>query len=1729
MMRIDFETMRRTLRKPLVRGAGAVAGVVVAGAVGLLAQESRSGVVPKPDKAACCSSALAVGDSMMTPSVGADKDFFEVPSSPPSVMFLLGNNESMLDFPEYLPEVFTPGFYPASTKTPTRNGDRGHDSIYGNFYNTGCSDPALVTAMKWFDDASAETDPTKNGSTAYDADADFNPTPFFEKDKFYHARGRRLAWATEDFPWSLSAATSSLSGNTYGPNTCYQITNNKTEDGWYNSEVMKECEACLATKGWWRGPLVTANTSSDFNDDDFPPNRKLSLTGQEPPPPEAYRKWIVSGRLLNLRPPKFVVARKVLKDVINTAPNVRMGVATFGKDHGWFDPPEVMERLRPNCDLSFPSINETALNRGALMKAVNRIEFRNYERSIGEALFGLGGYFSSQRKDKQWEKWFAQPINPGYFGWPGCCLWPGGTYDNADTGQDGDFYAVSSDEWLKEPKTVGTTFLPGQPFEGWEQEERSVCFGCQVSSVIVLTDGTPKYDNSVPITKMMKIMTDKGVKHADGTLLRFNPVNPETNPDVGGINYCDKIVKEGGGTFSKADCDYGMKEHNWPTGLGVGNKNFMDDVAFFLANTDLRGDMSGVQSVRTYTIGYGDNSAMLQSIALAGNGKFYRANNATELRKYILDALGELKQLSTSFATANIAGVQTSGAGSSVYVPRFIPRRNRPYEGHLYRFYFYSEFGRGCDAGKAKSADKDKHDLNGDGDCDDSFFVENYGVASGARVDPEQFTGAHIIQENTEGVWVKVNTAKRLADGKLEGGDAAVPFWNAGETIGNRKAALKCDPNNPLAVGGGRCILTLIDRNNDGKFDQYDNPPIEFHEDNLAKLKGYLLSAGDTMCGTLFAKQKKGTWTGTTAQQDDCATQLIRFVRGMDVFDYDGDNKYDEERPCADNKAPTDEKSCKLADIFHSTPVTVEPPAEPFLCTLGLSGQCVSTLYEDFSNSVTSEPRCGAGGGGGTPCYASTPMEPPRGGTTRNGAYDAHRADEKYGRRDRIVLVGSNGGMLHAIHAGSYDETVDTTKKRGLVDPYDIGTGQEIWAFIPPDLLPKLGLMVNGHEYFVDGTPMVRDIWADGALEALPGDPKRNGIKQKDEFRTLAVITERGGGQRYLALDVTDPYMMLAGLKDDKTKDKPFRWMFPNACDPESARMGQSWSSFAPKPPPIGPVRLSSTAPSDATRGWQERWVTVLNGGFSPDLSRGRGVYMVDAWTGDMLWSAEAQPGTPATPYQEVLNQMMPVAASPALVDIGKGENVQIDLDGFFDTLVVGDMGGQAWTFRFKEPGKLDTVTGKVTNWYGARSLEMQRDDTSTVGPVNLHQKAPFFHVASNVLQPETGWLRSFLGTGDRQHLRTTPGSDCGPDDLLACVRLKCDVDATFVADVNGQKRTSNIKYEAGVLKKNEETLSGALDSACTGSRMELTALRIACPEAALGSTTYPSPWTGTPRTFKTESWCKDVGGSWSCDRVNLNTSEHPDLKLGDADKKTVANNRYFGFHSYGGVKRKFSKDDEAIAFDKLRVTDKPDFSCGTGMKCSLTDVTIPDADYEYLAPDVSGYRQRYLPAPKLLGLKRAHPEGPGWFIRYNNSLSERTAAGSTVLAGVVFWPSFAPASGVGAAACSLTGTGDMSYSWQADVITGLPDMASGFRVAGGYIDSKGRSTNAPPSEGSPIISLSPTGGIRYEVAVTSPGDAPTTEKLRDQTNVTPDIYWMEVPRNLHECRHENAQACAEP
>ena len=146
-----------------------------------------------------------------------------------------------------------------------------------------------------------------------------------------------------------------------------------------------------------------------------------------------------------------------------------------------------------------------------------------------------------------------------------------------------------------------------------------------------------------------------------------------------------------------------------------------------------------------------------------------------------------------------------------------------------------------------------------------------------------------------------------------------------------------------------------------------------------------------------------------------------------------------------------------------------------------------------------------------------------------------------------VVYFGSNDGMLHAV----YDE-------EGHVD-----NGKELWAFIPPDQLPRLKLILEGtgHQYFVDSSPkaFINDVDEDGVIEA--GD------------QVILICGVRGGGSSYFALDITD------------YNNPQLLWTIdPSQAD--FAELGETWSE-----PQFGVVE--TTADSDGVD------VFFIGGGYS--------------------------------------------------------------------------------------------------------------------------------------------------------------------------------------------------------------------------------------------------------------------------------------------------------------------------------------------------------------------------------------------------------------------------------------------------------------------------------------------------------------------------------------------------
>ncbi|HYH99380.1 pilus assembly protein PilY [Hyalangium sp.] len=1163
--------------------------------------------------------------------------------------------------------------------------------------------------------------------------------------------------------------------------------------------------------------------------------------------------FIFWGRFLNFNPPKYVTAKVVLKSIIKDLKRVRVGMSTFSNT----SPNSTLLRGQsPSCSQTLSDSSAFDVYRASYINSINGLTFTT-GTPLARTLLNVGYYFSS-----------SDTIYRNVFGF-------GSGYS----------YPAS----YKNPTLTS--------------QSRSVCWGCQSSSVILITDGEPSSD-SLTSTVVTKLRT----------------VN-------GGPVYCPDSQPCGSGTTS------GRDKGSSPGSYLDDNPNYyLDDVAKLLYEQDLQSnsppivgdfDTSGKQSLRVYTVGFGINSNLLRNTAEVGGGLYYTADDAPSLKQALLDIVSSssTQMRSVGFTTSSVDS-QPVGAQASALLPRIkLPMNpSKPWQGALYRFQLAEEKKLGCNPLYPYTGD-----LNQDGDCDDTLLLDAHGDA---------------VIESASGAFVKL----------LSPLTPAQPFWEAGQV-------LKPSGPSPSQQWLGRRIFTIVDTNWDGKIDRRDTP-VAFTEANAYLLRDYLgISQNPTGCADLAARLGVPSLT-----PDDCTKLVIRWYRGADAFNPDPSlRSYD--RPFL------------LQDIFHSTPIHVEPPQPKDSCAS--SAQCLPALFR-----------------GSTALDGYSVPVPP-------GYVDAY---EKYafeaGDRDKIVLAGSNGGMLHAFLNGRSTGSVDPSTGRLLHDP---GTGQELWAFIPPDLLPRLRNNLDKHAYFVDGTAMVRDVWLDGA------EGPADGRKQWQEYRTVAVVgTGRGGVHRF-ALDLT----RLLGVQPGDTAGRvpnqagDFLWMWPQPCDALALKVGESFSHFAPQPPPIGPVALTPGA-DDALRAltgtggggvatpwWvdatpaRERWVVALNGGYDPHNVRGRGMALVDLTSGHTVWSFFHEDYKGRSQHLRYS-----IAAGLALADVGSAQGVR-DSDELFDTATVGDYGGQLWAVRFWKPGQWDATTQQVSNWHAARAFRVENLAGRTGSPEAL--RGPFSQIATNVVQPDTGFLRTFLGTGDSQNLRDT-AARCRLGNLRACAEQGCGSQAVLEIQRAGALASAATTTYSNFALSSADSFQGSSGPSCAGARVRLSWNNDAangCGNGHDGSIEYTCD--GSPSTWS----CRETQNTWAV--LNYTAGWNPNTQ------------RFYGVWSYGGPpSRRFNTDAEAELFDSQLFTDADLVSVG---QFSTTGrVVEPQVD--------------------------ASPQGSGWYISYSFE-TERTGSAATLIDGCLLWSSFEPSSG-NAAVCSATGR-NTARLYQADPVSGRASCAAGF------------------------------------------------------------------------------------
>ena len=343
--------------------------------------------------------------------------------------------------------------------------------------------------------------------------------------------------------------------------------------------------------------------------------------------------------------------------------------------------------------------------------------------------------------------------------------------------------------------------------------------------------------------------------------------------------------------------------------------------------------------------------------------------------------------------------------------------------------------------------------------------------------------------------------------------------------------------------------------------------------------------------------------------------------------------------------------------------------------------------------------------------------------------------------RDRVIYAGSNGGFLHGFHAGDWQPVASPPS-------YDAGTGVELFGFMPwpaRQNLRHLPKDTGGRDYyFVDGSPLVADAW----LYTLAGQTVK--LPAGSEWRTVLTGGMRQGGETYYALDITNPAAATCPLGEIGSGYPCLLWEFPkeNAAAGLKSTIGETWGEAI-----VTRIKLSVGG------SVVDRWVAIMTGGYHPSGdpndhasyaaagTKGRSIWIVDLKTGNPIAKRNfnvAGNCTLALAAQatDETGMCFAIPATPAVFDA--------DDDGYSDTIVVGDLGGNVWKWSIKNVGWHPGYDGKTIL------------DNNAVWPFRKLFRAPaygtgpyyyksFFFPPQGFLKNNVPWFA--VGSGERDKL----------------------------------------------------------------------------------------------------------------------------------------------------------------------------------------------------------------------------------------------------------------------------------------------------------------------------------------------------------------------------------------
>jgi type IV pilus assembly protein PilY1 len=1195
-----------------------------------------------------------------------------------------------------------------------------------------------------------------------------------------------------------------------------------------------------------------------------------------------------------------------------------------------------------------------------------------------------------------------------------------------------------------------------------------------------------------------------------------------------------------------------------------GQANFIAEAAHFIYTT---------KNVRTYFIGMGQHTTAMRRAAAEGHGKYFDGRDAKSFHDSFFAILIDLLGQASSSATSTVNAVQVSVAGQQELVPRFVARQNQGlWEGHLFKYFLFSEFAASCSkAGDVVPVPNPQQPVCNatcvcpGGSCGGRWLVD--GQCNLIAADQTGFlyqatwNGTALIVPqpaacvtNTDCGGLTCNPFTKTCPPTAK---PAVPVWDS-------NAQMQLTPWNQ------RNVYTAIDTNGDGLINASDGDgtsPAGMYKITASATAGVADLTGGVSDAVADALAPYMAIDGTTTCTDvenalgialpgaaavrlrACARVILNYALGEDLFN-------EQQLLVSDPNYTVSNRLTMLGDVFHSSPQDIGPPASERDCVTN-TRRCVTTLFNNSTlisdNHLNNTSWQALDLPDKVIALATDPGLPATGSTITNPgnvyAYEAYYRNETFAlKRPHVSLFGANDGMVHAVQTSCYVDSAIVTTFAGTAvvpnywDGAGTGTciggsksnGSELWAFIPPDLLPKLAQILLGkHQIFADNSPMVRDIYSPSGTQS----PKKRytiGATPVPDFKRIAIFGERDGGTRWFGLDVTDPAA------------PQFRWIFPQPNTADELSVGQSWGDWVPNAPPVVPVRLAAptglgTFPSytnsDLTVSqFQEKWVVLLPGGHDPYGAVGKHMYMLDAYTGAKIFQTND--------YASV-KQDFPFAALPAAIPWGTSEVVAGSPtynNGFFDTAVYGDEGGQVWTARFNDVGKGYTSTSIVNNWFFARSFREFAGDDTGVSPYKMQHRTPFFQMAAAARMNE-GPLRAFLGSGDRANAAESGVGMCSMYNPAACGKLKCTMTLAENLSLNGNPQVNGASSYDGSINATystswSETFTAG-SAACSPAYQEINAC-VSCPGGTAAAT--------NPAPSEPQYSCTNTSTGWKCavmgisetiaaarlEATTVMPTPNPNSDIGYFSRFLALNVFDTNLLTPRAI---FTNATTASTYDGRALTEAP----AATAPASITAGTIPNLFY-------ANASKTFSPVGNVTVNATVSGASPGYYFYYP-VLDERTATNSVLAQNCVSWYSMEPGQEcLVDGDCSGGTCNTTTHVCTAPTACGSSATAIPARSAFLYqINASDGSSNCgltsssylrtaaplnaflvPPPPPQQLISQNSKGQLQYSIiAPAGQLSPPAASGIGGASTPFSFYYTIGLPRETEICRHQyNANAC---